>query len=310
MPGTVTLRNPPTLLDNSIVIAADLNIAGARTPLFVGSHVMLRGETMQYAVEAFGDDGSLYLFHDVRRKEHHHGPIARSAVFVHLDQRHHLLGTLGKASAFTKMSVPPLCAGTQLWLRDGRVVVPQPIELFRLLELADSIHDSFLRANPTAPPSTTYGNAGDGIVVRLAEPVAARLTTRLRALAARNAYDNAADDGSFERRAAAHFDIVDDGAAYVALITADATVTLRILVASDLVSLPRLPVDATGGPARRSAVAACDALASQLARRALVHHPRARRRLPARVAADAPLLGVTPHGAVLAVGGGWRLDVL
>ena len=224
---------------------------------------MLRGETTQYVVEAFGDDGSVYLFHDVRRKERHRGPIARRAVFVHLDQRHHLLGTLGKAPTFTKMSVPPLCAGKQLWLRDGRAVVPQPIELFRLLELADSIHDSFFRANPSAPPSATYGNAGDDIAVRLAEPMAVRLTTRLLALAARGAYDSAADDGSFERRAAAHFDVVDDGATYVALITADATDTLRILFASDLVSLPRLPVDATGGPARRSAVAACGALASQ-----------------------------------------------
>ena len=98
----------------------------------------------------------------------------------------------------------------------------------------------------------------------MTEPMAARLTTRLRALAARGAYDGAVDDGSFERRAAAHFDIVDEGNTYVALITADATGTLRILVASDLVSLPRLPVDATGGLARRSAVAACDALASQL----------------------------------------------
>ena len=50
----------------------------------------------------------------------------------------------------------------------------------------------------------------------------------------------------------------------MAFITADAAGSLRLLVASDLVSLPRLPVDATGGPARRSAVAACDALASQL----------------------------------------------
>ena len=264
LPGTVTLRNPPTALDDGVIIAADLKIVGARTPLFIGSHVMLRGETAQYVVEDIGDDGSLYLFHDVRRKEHHRGPIARSAVFVHLDQQHHLLDTRGKASAFTKMSVPPLCAGKQLWLRDGRAVVPQPIELFRLLELADCVHDSFVAANPTAPPSATYGNAGDGIAVRLAEPMAARLTTRLRALAARDAYDSAADDGSFERRAAAHFDVVDDGATYVAIITADATGTLRLLVASDLVSLPRLPVDATGGPARRSAVAVCDALAGQL----------------------------------------------
>ena len=186
----------------------------------------------------------LYLFHDVHRKEHRRGSIARSAVFVHLDQQHHLLDTLGKASAFTKMSVPPLCAVKQLWLRDGRTVVPQPIELFRLLELADSIHDSFIAANPNAPPSATYGNAGDGIAVRLAEPMAARLTTRLRALAARDAYDSAANDGSFERRAAAHFDVIDDGATYVALITADATGSLRLLVASDLVSLPRLPVGA------------------------------------------------------------------
>ena len=72
-------------LDDGVVIAADLKTVGARTPLFVGSHVMLRGETAQYAVEAFGDDGSLYLFHGMRRKEHHRGPIARSAVFVHLD---------------------------------------------------------------------------------------------------------------------------------------------------------------------------------------------------------------------------------
>ena len=185
-------------------------------------------------------------------------------MFVHLDQQHHLLDTRGKASAFTKMSVPPLCAGKQLWLRDGRAVVPQPIELFRLLELADSVHDSFITANPNAPPSATYGNAGDGMAVRLAEPMAARLTTRLRALAARDAFDGAADDGSFERRAAAHFDIVDDGATYVAFVTADAAGTLRLLVASDLVSLPRLPVDAAGGKARRSAVAACDALAGQL----------------------------------------------
>ena len=264
LPGTVTLRSTPTALDDGVVIAADLKIVGARTPLFVGSHVMLRGETAQYVVEDFGDDGSLYLFHDVRRKEHHRGPIERGAVFVHLDQQHHLLDTRGKASAFTKMSVPPLCAGKQLWLRDGRAVVPQPIELFRLLELADSVHDSFITANPNAPQSATYGNAGDGMAVRLAEPMAARLTTRLRALAARDAFDGAADDGSFERRAAAHFDIVDDGATYVAFVTADAAGTLRLLVASDLVSLPRLPVDAAGGKARRSAVAACDALAGQL----------------------------------------------
>ena len=69
LPGTVTLRSPPTVLDDGVVIAADLKIVGARTPLFVGSHVMLRSETAQYAVEGFGDDGSLYLFHDVRRKE-------------------------------------------------------------------------------------------------------------------------------------------------------------------------------------------------------------------------------------------------
>ena len=111
LPGTVTRRNPPTLLDDGVIIAADLHLVGARTALFIGSRVMLRGETAQYVVEDFGDDGSLYLFHDVRRKEHHRGPIARSAVFVHPDQRHHnMLGTLGKASAFTKMSVPPLCA--------------------------------------------------------------------------------------------------------------------------------------------------------------------------------------------------------
>ena len=138
--------------------------------------------------------------------------------------------------------MPPLYAGNQLWLRDNRAVVPQPIELYRLLELADSIHDSFITANPNAPPSAIYDNAGDGIAVRLAEPMAAQLTTRLRALAACDAYDSAADDGSFERRAAAHF--------YVALITTDATGSLRLLVASDFVSLPRLPVDATGGPAR------------------------------------------------------------
>ena len=56
--------------------------------------------------------------------------------------------------------------------------------------------------------------------------MAARLTTRLRALAARDAYDSATDDGSFERRAAAHFDVIGDGATYVALITADATGSL------------------------------------------------------------------------------------
>ena len=140
----------------------------------------------------------------------------------------------------------------------------QPIEPFCLLELADPVHDSFITANPNAPPSATYGNAGDGMAVRLAEPMAARLTTRLRALAARGAYDSAADDSSFERRAAAHFDVIDDGATYVKLITADAISSLRLLVASDLVSLPRLLVDATGGPARRSVVAACGALANQL----------------------------------------------
>ena len=264
LPGTVTPRNPPTVLDDGVIIAADLKIVGARTALFVGSQVILRGETAPYVIEAFADDGSIYVFHDVRGKEHHRGPLPRSAVSTHLDQSHHVLSTLGKASAFTKMSVPPLCAGKQLWLRDGRAVVPRPVELFRLLELADTVPASFMRANPTAKPADTYGNAGDGISVRLAEPMAARLTTRLRMLSARVAFDNTDDDGSFERRAAAHFDAVDDGNTHVAFITADGTGALRVLVASDLVSLPRLCLDATGGAGRRSAVAASDALAGYL----------------------------------------------
>ena len=57
---------------------------------------------------------------------------------------------------------------------------------------------------------------------------------------------------------------VDDGETHEAFVTADAAGSLRLLAASDVVSLPRQRVDTTGGPARRSAVAACDALACQL----------------------------------------------
>ena len=38
------------------------------------------------------------------------------------------------------MTLPPLGNGKQLWLRDGRAVIPQPAELLRLLELDDTVH--------------------------------------------------------------------------------------------------------------------------------------------------------------------------
>ena len=179
------------------------------------------------------------------------------------------------------MSVPPLYAGTQLWLRDGRAVVPQPIELFRLLKLADSIHDSFITANPNAPPSATYGNAGDGIAVRLAEPMAARLTTRLRALAARDAYDSAADDGSFERRAAAHFDVIDDGGA---LLRRTLHSRHHRLAATPRRQRSLLPPEAAHRRHWRTSAPICSGCVRRprqptLAQRALVLHPGARRRL-------------------------------
>ena len=123
---------------------------------------------------------TLRLFDDRRSGMGFIDGIDIASVREHLVREHPVWDTRGPASGFTRLSLPPLGGGKQLWLREGRAVVPSPLEILRLLEVSDDVYHEIARVGGDAAARATAELAGNGISMRMADELTFRATLRLR----------------------------------------------------------------------------------------------------------------------------------
>ena len=149
--GTVVMRPWTEAVGRRPCVIADLHIAGGPDAAArVHSLVLVAGR--EYFIRELSSS-HVELFEDATNT-----PVRAASLheldpnFEVLPQKLPVLDTNGVASTFTKFGVGPLGRAKQAWLRDGRAVVPTPLELNRLLEENANFHimDEFKARNPLA----------------------------------------------------------------------------------------------------------------------------------------------------------------
>ena len=251
-------------------VAAELWYGSETDPLITGSRVRpIRGadgtiaaplrEVTYVVMGKYGTQCS--LFYDAPGSKEHHHCVEQSAL-EHVLHCQIVLDVNSIALSFTRMGVPQVGPAKQLWLRNGRAVIPTPSELRRVLELTPRCDDYI--GGPHA-----YDLVGNGVSMRAAEAVAARTSVRLRRYKnylALTEYESHGCDGSPEYELAKVFDAYPTlpKRVYVIALASDG-VSLEALVGADAVSLPSpAAVDTvtTNKPRRTAALLAAASLIS------------------------------------------------
>ena len=276
--GDLVFVEPEPFVDMRLlgvpVVAAFLTLGGPGSPLFAGSHVLIDGHALTWTVVEITHPAGLLgvcllkLFDDRPNGFNYLLGVAKERVTSHLKRRFPVLDTRSVACSFTKMSLPPLGSGKQLWLRSGRATIVQPDELLRLHELSDHSYDSLRSTKPVDINKSASELAGVGISMRLADAMALRSLLRARMfcaiellqlhVAAAPTPDPAHLEVQLVRRAARFSASCTDAPAFLVVVRMGADGALQALVPSDLTRLPTLVralVSGTDGrsSARRSA---------------------------------------------------------
>ena len=236
-------------LASAPVQAATLTIGGTSAAIAAGSYVFIEHEdaslhTRVWTVIALNDTTSpttLRLFDDRRDGVGYLHDVEITRVRRHLERAFPVWDTRGPASGFTRMSLPPLGSGKQLWLRDGRAVIPQPAELLRLLELNDTVSGVFARIHGADADAQAAACAGNGIGMRMADELAYRASLRLRQIDSYEQHQRylrlrTTDDDSLEAR------LFESAQPYVAHATVT-TFIVAVTVAPDGSLLVLAPTD-------------------------------------------------------------------